>query len=252
LPTSPSNVIILEDMKNYILLSLIQQTEVAEPAGMNVWGLVMEAGWVVKLVMILLVVASVLSWTIIFWKWKMLKSVVAENKKFSDSFWSAGSLDAAQRMAKTHTAAPMTRVFESGLHEFNQVSALGLERSQACELLESNVTRSLEKTISQESERMQKHMQFLATTASAGPFIGLFGTVWGIMTAFINIGATGASNLAVVAPGIAEALIATALGLFAAIPAAIFFNFFIGQIKEIANGMKHFAMDFMNTAKRSL
>jgi len=202
--------------------------------------------------MVLLVVASIVCWTIIFWKFLLLRNAKSMNQKFADSFWAAGSLDSAQKAVKAHSAAPMTRVFESGLHEYNQVTGLKLNREDSVELLETNDTRSLEKAISQETESLQKNLQMLATTASAGPFIGLFGTVWGIMTSFINIGATGASNLAVVAPGIAEALIATAIGLFAAIPAAIYFNFFATEIKGITSSMRHFASDFLNTAKRSL
>jgi len=237
-------------MKNLILASLVAQS--ADGTSLNVWGLVMQAGWVVKAVMLLLVIASVISWTIILWKSMILRNARSANQKFADSFWAAGSLDAAQKASKSHLGAPMTRVFEGGLHEYSQIVALKLDRSDASELLESNVTRSLDKSILIEINGLQRNLQFLATTASAGPFIGLFGTVWGIMTAFINIGATGASNLAVVAPGIAEALIATALGLFAAIPAAIYYNFFAQAIRELKSGMSNFASDFLNTAKRSL
>lgn len=239
-------------MQNLFLLSLVSEPTPTPGITLNVWGLILQAGWVVKAVMVLLVAASVISWTIIFWKYLVLRSAKSANQKFSDAFWAAGTLDAAQKAVKPHQTAPMTKVFESGLHEYNQISNLKLKRDESIELLETNVTRSLEKAISQESEGLQRNMQFLATTASAGPFIGLFGTVWGIMTSFINIGATGASNLAVVAPGIAEALIATAIGLFAAIPAAIYFNFFATEIKGIASSMRHFASDFINTAKRSL
>lgn len=248
MPTSLSNVIILIAMQNLILLSLISESGPA----INVWSLVAQAGWVVKGVMLLLVAASVLCWTIIFWKFMVLRAAKSANQQFADSFWAAGSLEAAQKAAKNHQDAPVTRVFEGGLQEYNQVMALKLERPVAAELLEENVSRSLEKCISIETQQLQKNLPFLATTASAGPFIGLFGTVWGIMTSFINIGATGASNLAVVAPGIAEALIATAIGLFAAIPAAVFYNIFSNAIREIGSSMRHFSADFMNTAKRSL
>src|SRR5690606_41279827 len=131
-------------------------------------------------------------------------------------------------------------------------TALNLSRENVVDLLETNVTRSLGKASQVEAAGLQAYLPFLASTASVAPFVGLFGTVWGIMTAFINIGATGASNLAVVAPGIAEALIATAMGLFAAIPAGLFYNFFVSRVKEIGTGMTYFVTDFMNTAKRSL
>ncbi len=240
-------------MQNLILLSLITDAPVSSGVSLNVWGLIEQAGWVVKAVMLMLVAASVGCWTIIFGKWIALRNAKTANQKFADSFWQAGSLEGAQTAAKAHKDAPMTRVFDSGLHEYNQIVALKkLERGEQNELLEANVARSLDKAIQIESQQLQKNLQFLATTASAGPFIGLFGTVWGIMTSFINIGATGASNLAVVAPGIAEALIATAIGLFAAIPAAIYYNLYATKIKEISQSMRNFAVDFLNTAKRSL
>lgn len=239
-------------MQNLILLSLVSQAGPTTGVSLNVWGLIMQAGWVVKGVMMLLVFASVVCWTIIFWKWMTLRTAKSANQKFADGFWAAGSLEAAQKAAKNHKEAPMMRVFDTGLQEYNQIVALKMGREEASELLESNVTRSLDKAIAIEAQEMHRNLQFLATTASAGPFIGLFGTVWGIMTSFINIGATGASNLAVVAPGIAEALIATAIGLFAAIPAAVYYNFFSAKIKEMTASMRHFSTEFMNTAKRSL
>jgi biopolymer transport protein TolQ len=138
------------------------------------------------------------------------------------------------------------------MHEFGLIKGLSLSREQTIELIESNLARSLQKASSTETEGLQKYLAFLASTASVAPFIGLFGTVWGIMTSFINIGLSGASNLAVVAPGIAEALIATAIGLFAAIPAVLFYNFFINRIRGMATVMSNFSTDFLNTAKRSL
>lgn len=232
----------------FLALTLVQQ----EAPALNPIDLILEAGWVVKAVMALLLLASFVSWVIIFYKWLLLKSVSRENAKFAESFWAAGTLEGASRASKAHPNAALTRIFESGLHEFNQINALKLSRADSIELLESNMTRALQKSIKIESEKLQKSLSFLANTASAAPFIGLFGTVWGIMNSFINIGATGASNLAVVAPGIAEALIATAMGLFAAIPAVLFYNFFTSHIRILTNNMNHFATDFLNTAKRSL
>lgn len=236
-------------MKNIFLLSLVGDS----PAGsMNVFGLIGQAGWVVKGVMLLLLLASIISWTIIFWKWWFLRTAAKENIQFAESFWSAGSLESATRAAKAHPTAPMTRVFESGLQEFNSIVALKFDRAHTLELLETNLSRTLDKSSAVEVSLLQRNLAFLASTASTSPFIGLFGTVWGIMTSFINIGATGASNLAVVAPGIAEALIATAMGLFAAIPAVLFYNYFISHIRNVGASMQHFSSDFMNMAKRSV
>lgn len=225
----------------------------AEQAGaLNPIDLILEAGWVVKGVMLMLVLMSIISWTIILGKYWLLKEADKKNNKFAEAFWASGSLEAAQRVSEAHPDAGMTRIFQTALHEFNQIGELNLQKQELYELLESNVSRSLDKAIKIEVTALQKYNSFLANTASAAPFIGLFGTVWGIMNSFINIGATGASNLAVVAPGIAEALIATAMGLFAAIPAVLYYNFFTSRIKDMANAMRHFSADFLNTAKRSL
>jgi len=219
---------------------------------LNPFDLIQQAGWVVKAVMLLLLIASFISWTIIFWKLFLVKKAEEDCHKFIESFWAAGTLEGATRASKAFPKAPLTRVFEAGLEEFNQVTALKLKREDTVELLETNVSRTLTKVANMELSGLQRYIPFLASTAGTAPFVGLFGTVWGIMTSFINIGATGASNLAVVAPGIAEALIATAMGLFAAIPAVLFYNYFISQIRNLGASMQHFSSDFMNTAKRSL
>lgn len=237
-------------MQNQILFLLVNE---ASSGALNVLDLIKQAGPVVKVVMLLLLISSIISWTIILWKWLVeLRTASQENAKFAKSFWAAGSLDAAQKASGSFPKAPMTRVFQEGLREFNQINTLKLGRDHAVELIESNLSRSLEKACSIEQSALRTNLNFLASTASTAPFIGLFGTVYGIMTSFINIGATGASNLAVVAPGIAEALIATAMGLFAAIPAALFYNYFANKIKAIGGDLQHFSSDFMNTAKRSI
>ncbi len=181
-----------------------------------------------------------------------LRASARENKKFHDAFWAAGSLDAAVRASKAHPSAGLTRVFEAGLHEFNQINSLSLKRDETLDLIETNVTRALQKATKHESESISRFNGLLANIASSAPFIGLFGTVWGIMTAFLDIEAKGSSSLATVAPGIAEALIATAMGLFAAIPAVLAYNYFVARGKSFVTSMNAFAADFVNTAKRSL
>ena len=236
-------------MHNSFLIPLLIQNA---SDSLNPIDLIFEAGWVVKTVMGLLLLASVVSWTIIFWKIWLLRGASRENIRFADAFWSAGSLESARKLTQAQPHSGLSRVFESGLQEFNQISDLRLSREQSIELLETNVSRSLDKAVKIETQGLQSFLGFLANTASTAPFVGLFGTVWGIMNSFINIGATGASNLGVVAPGIAEALIATAMGLFAAIPAALAYNTFASKIRLMTQGMRHFTTDFMNTAKRSL
>ncbi len=236
-------------MKNIILQNLISEVSAGS---LNPLDLIAQAGWVVKGVMLLLLLASIISWVIIFWKWWSLRDAARDNIQFADSFWAAGTLEGASKAAKNFPGAPMTRVFETGLQEFNQIKNLKLERGDTVELVESNIARSLSKAAQVEADGLKSYLAFLASTGSTAPFIGLFGTVWGIMTSFINIGATGASNLAVVAPGIAEALIATAMGLFAAIPAVLFYNFFVNKIRALQSSMNNFASDFLNTAKRNI
>lgn len=219
---------------------------------LNPLDLISQAGWVVKAVMAILLISSIISWVIIFWKWWTLRDAANSNLQFADSFWASGTLEGAQKAAKNFPAAPMTRVLEAGTYEFNHIRELKLAREHSVELLESNLARSLTKATQVEAEGLRSYLAFLASTASTAPFVGLFGTVWGIMTSFINIGATGASNLAVVAPGIAEALIATAMGLFAAIPAVLFYNYFTNKIRGLTSSMQNFSSDFLNIAKRNL
>ena len=202
--------------------------------------------------MFILLIASIINWTIIFWKWWSLRTAAKLCQQFAESFWASGSLEGGTRASQNYPTTALARIFETGLHELNQTTALQLGRTETIELLETNLVRALNKASLIETTRMQSYLSFLASTASTAPFIGLFGTVWGIMTSFINIGATGASNLAVVAPGIAEALIATAMGLFAAIPAVLFYNFFVNKIKLLSHIIQNFSSDFLNAAKRSL
>ena len=221
-------------------------------ASIDPWKLVLDAHWVVQGVMLLLLISSIASWTVIFWKAAFLGSAAKSNKKFNEAFWTAGSMDAAIRASKATPDAGLTRIFEAGLHEFNQISGLKLERQDTLDLIESNVARALAKATRIEADSIQRFNGLLANIASSAPFIGLFGTVWGIMTAFIDINIKGSSSLATVAPGIAEALIATAMGLFAAIPAVLFFNYFVAKGKNFSTMMVGFSSDFLNTAKRSI
>jgi biopolymer transport protein TolQ len=233
---------------SFLVWTLVQSTGTA----LDPWKLVLQAHWVVQGVMILLLLSSIAAWAIIFWKMIFLRTSEKENQKFQEAFWAAGSMDAAIRAAKVHPQAGLTRIFDAGLQEFNQITALQLARVESLDLIESNVSRSLSKAVRVEGEILARFNGLLANIASAAPFIGLFGTVWGIMTAFLDIEAAGSSSLATVAPGIAEALIATAMGLFAAIPAVLFYNYFVSRSKIISTQMSGFSSDFINTAKRSV
>ncbi len=203
-------------------------------ASLDVIDLILQAGWLVKLVLLLLAVLSVVSWAIIAFKWRELKRAEQDSDGFLDVYHE-GSLDAAYDAARVHVHSPLASVFLDGYAELNRIArytgravAGGLDEHQRRAL-----SRLVAWTADRESQRLERGLTFLATTGSAAPFIGLFGTVVGIINSFQGIGAAGSASLAVVAPGIAEALIATAVGLAAAIPATVFYNAFVGDVRKL-------------------
>jgi biopolymer transport protein TolQ len=211
--------------------------------------LVLHAGLMGKLIMLILLGISVFCWAIIFAKYKSLKTAQAENGKFIGFFWQSKSMDEIFMGIDQYANSPIAAVFRAGMKELRKLP--GSQDHATAGLEVENVSRSLSRSANDEVATLEKHVTWLATTASAAPFIGLFGTVWGIMTAFQRIGASGSANLAVVAPGISEALIATAGGIGAAIPAAIFYNYFLNQIKRVALDIDGFNQDFLNIVRRS-
>jgi len=211
--------------------------------------LVMSAGIMGKLVLLLLLAISVFCWAVIFSKHRSLKAAQLENTKFLGFFWQSKSMDEIFMKIDQFARSPIAAVFRSGMKELRKLPGSSDLTTAGLEV--ENVSRSLSRTANDEVAVLEKHVTWLATTASAAPFIGLFGTVWGIMTSFQRIGASGAANLAVVAPGISEALIATAAGIGAAIPAAISYNYFLNQIKRIALDIDGFNQDFLNIVRRS-
>ena len=208
--------------------------------------LVSQSGPVAKTVLLLLLLASVTCWSIIFMKWKGLRRAMRQNHDFLELFWHGKSLEDVMAKTDKYPGSPVAAVFKSGVKELKKVApgegADGID----------NVHRALVRASNSEIAGFERHVGWLATTASAAPFVGLFGTVWGIMNSFQNIGATGAANLAVVAPGISEALITTATGIGAAIPAVIAYNHFAGQIKRLSVDMECFTQDFLNIIQRSI
>jgi biopolymer transport protein TolQ len=225
------------------------QNTAPQVTSLGIVDLVLSAGLMGKLVLLLLLGISVFCWAIIFAKYRTLKLAQAENGKFLGFFWQSKSMDEIFSRIDQFASSPIAAVFRSGMKELRKLPG-GIDPSTAGLEVE-NVTRSLSRSANDEIAQLEKHVTWLATTASAAPFIGLFGTVWGIMTSFQRIGATGAANLAVVAPGISEALIATAAGIGAAIPAAIFYNYFLNQIKRVALDIDGFNQDFLNIVRRS-
>ncbi len=220
---------------------IIQNTLAAQPGGFSVLALFWEAHIVVKAVMIGLIVASVWCWAIIFDKSLLFARFGRQMNKFETLFWSGESLDTLYQQASSRKANGMAALFVAAMKEWKRTFETG---GTASPLLVQRIDRVMDVTLAREVDRLERRLLVLATVGSAAPFVGLFGTVWGIMTSFQAIAASKTTNLSVVAPGIAEALLATALGLLAAIPAVMFYNKFASQVTRIAIRMEGFADEF--------
>ena len=219
--------------------------------------LLTNAGIVVKLVLILLGLFSVFSWAIILFKFFQIHSANSESERFMDFFWKSKRFDAIASQADRFVNSPLTVLFNEGYGELKKLVENGEGKIDNSSLSTDlggieNVSRALRRATNSEITRLEKYTTFLATTGSTSPFIGLFGTVWGIMTAFEGIGRTGSASLAVVAPGIAEALIATAIGLVAAIPAVMAYNHFQHKIRVLIKEMDSFSTEFLNIVQRNI
>jgi biopolymer transport protein TolQ len=207
--------------------------------------LLMGASLVSKVVLVLLTVASVMSWTVIFAKWKQFKAAGSENTAFLRAFRKAPRLEAIAALAEQFQVSPLSGVFAYGYDEAGrQVQTRGRVTNKVA------VERSLQMGVSAEMARLEHNMSWLATTATVSPFVGLFGTVLGIIDSFQGLGMQGSASLRAVAPGISEALIATAAGLAAAIPAAIAYNQFSHRLRELGARMDDFALEFLNMTER--
>jgi len=216
---------------------------------MNIFRLITDASFVVQMVLLVLLFFSVFSWAIIFFKRRTIKTASAQSQKFLRAFRRSKNLSEVNEAARKYQGSPLAALFQSGFKEMAHVSRPSPQNSPNNTKLES-LSRVLTKASNAEISRLEKLMSFLATTGSVTPFIGLFGTVWGIMDAFQRIGIVRSASLVTVAPGIAEALIATAFGLFAAIPAVIAYNYFLHRIKELITEMEDFSLEFLNIAER--
>lgn len=210
-----------------------EMTEVAE-GGQSLFSLLWHANGVVQLTLLLLLGFSIVSWAIIGSKYRQLKKIKERSGKFYQQFWQAPSIDDVVNKGRFQKSPPFV-VFKAGLDVMQE------KKGDNKHLVEREIRRTAEDEI----EQMEYGVPFLATTGSAAPFIGLFGTVWGILHAFWKIGRTGASSLAIVGPHIAEALIATAIGLAAAIPAVIFYNVYANRIRLLAKDLTDFSNDLL-------
>lgn len=212
---------------------------------LSLWDIFKNLRPVPLAVIAFLVMFSLVSWTIVFSKWGLYSKANQSNRSFLRAFRKSSNLQAVALASEQFASAPMVAVFDFGYGEVERQIKLrgGLVNKPAIE-------RSLQLAISEEITKLERSMNWLATVASVSPFIGLFGTVWGIMDAFLGLGNAGSASLRAVAPGIAESLVTTALGLVAAIPAAIFYNVFSTSVREIGTRMEDFAIEFQNLAER--
>jgi biopolymer transport protein TolQ len=233
------------------------------PSHINIIAIFLSADLIVQLVLILLLFFSITSWAIILIKTRYIAKAFKESAQFVEFFWKSRDLSNAFVKAKQLNASPVARVFRVGyleLKKFSQTGGAGPAIAAEADPAalgsrfsgSENIKRSLRRAINTEMTQLNQMVPFLATTGNTTPFIGLFGTVWGIMQSFHNIGLKGSANLAVVAPGISEALVATAAGLAVAIPAVIAFNHFNQKIRIFDTELQSFSADFLNIVERDI
>ena len=244
----------------FLLALQVQGTGTADPTATqhDLLQLVARSSPVSKIVLLVLVLFSITSWAIVLFKLWTLSRAERHSSSFLDVFRRSSKFSEVQAVCATLAESPLVGVFQAGYAELNAQlragAASGTNPGTATRTTLKSlaaVDRALLRAATVEMNKLENRVSFLATTASITPYIGLFGTVWGIMAAFQGIGATGSTNLGIVAPGIAEALIATAAGLFAAIPAVYFYNHITGRIRLLASEMDDFALEFLNISERN-
>jgi biopolymer transport protein TolQ len=212
----------------------------------SVIDLVMQTGPVAKFVLLLLACFSIFSWAIIYVKWKRFRQLRAQGEQFQRAFRKAHKLSDFHIAVEGFPPHPLKAIFEAGYEEVcAQMGNPGGPIHNA-----TSVTRAMQIASSQQLSELEQNLNWLATTGAVAPFVGLFGTVWGIMDAFLGLGSAGAASLRAVGPGIAEALITTAAGLFVAIPAVIAYNQFLSRVRELSTRMDSFSLEFLNAAER--
>lgn len=218
---------------------------------MSIVHLITNAGVVVQIVMLLLILASMVSWWMIFQRGFSLAVTKRDSIEFEDEFWSGRDLASLyQELEKTEEGlGGMEHIFTAGFKEFTRMQA---QKTTDSEVIMQNVARSMRVALSREEEHLETHLPFLATVGSISPYVGLFGTVWGIMNSFRSLSTVSQASLSIVAPGISEALIATAMGLFAAIPAVIAYNRYSAQAELIMNRFEAFTDEFSGILHRAI
>ena len=216
---------------------------------LEIWTLVANASFVVKAVLALLLAVSFLSWMFIFSKWFGIRRAGAQTEEFEREFWGGKDLNILYQGAvnNRHTIGSLERIFEAGFREFAKLRA---QRGTDPSVMVDGARRAMRATFQREMDHLERHLSFLASTGSVSPYVGLFGTVWGIMHSFRGLANVQQATLAQVAPGIAEALVATAIGLFAAIPAVVAYNRYSHDIERLANRFESFMEEFSNILHR--
>jgi biopolymer transport protein TolQ len=242
-----------ETVIRVVLVTASQTTGPVGPAGnvtdLSLWETMTHSGPISAASMALLIIFSVISWAIIVHKFFFLRRASRESERFLTAFWESKRLDTMYQQSEAYKRSPLSQLFRSGYIELARLKKTAGDEDMLGGGIE-NVERALRRSQNSETTTLESLTSFLATVGSTAPFIGLFGTVWGIMKAFRDIGRMGSANLATVAPGISEALIATAAGLAAAIPAVIAYNFFLSRIRVLTTEMETFSSDFLNIVKR--
>ena len=248
-------------MNAFSLPSMVTEVGISSGLRADVLELALHAGPVVKLVLLILLLFSIFSWAIIIVKFLVFRLAEKESKVFLSRFWTSKDFSKSFMEAKRLSHSPIATLFKCGYIDVEKIKKERMSPNPSkapsgsganAELMEgvSSIDRTLKRVAGTELTRLEKALTFLATTGNATPFIGLFGTVWGIMDAFRQIGFRGSTSLAVVAPGISEALIATAAGLFAAIPAVVAYNYFLNKIRVVNSQMENFSAEFLNIIER--
>lgn len=241
------NKVNMENLINTLNLSIIGQNQTG-----SIGSMILSAGPVAKAVLIILLIMSIISWAIIIFKYISFKKISKSADKFMEAFVSGKTLSDAYEETRSLPVSYLKSIFDVGYKTATRKRGFKLEQYEDPPVSLDIIERAMRKVTLVEVNKLEDLLSFLASTGSASPFIGLFGTVWGIMSAFRNIGITEAASLAIVAPGISEALITTAMGLFAAIPAVLAYNYFERRIKVFMDDMDAFIIEMLNMFERHI
>ncbi|HWR37168.1 MAG TPA: MotA/TolQ/ExbB proton channel family protein [Clostridia bacterium] len=223
---------------------MVQSLLLANAIGGEITNLVLQTGPVAKLILIILLLSSLFSWAVIVSKWGLFRRARVQSSRFLRAFRKSGRMQDVAAVAEQFKPSPLVSVLEGAYEELRRQGPAGARNT-------ASMQRAMQIASSEELSRLERRLPWLATTGSVTPFIGLFGTVWGIIDAFHGLGTAGAATLRAVAPGVSEALITTAAGLFAAIPAVIAYNYFLNEIRQFGSRMDDFSLELMNAVERA-